>query len=287
MRIAFLLTRRVPDVPSPVLAEVARRLREAGHTVTGWIPEDVADRVDDLRPSADLYLLKSHTELAVSVAGVLHDRGAAILNDYHACLLAQDKFRAAGQLREADVATPPTWATGDLGLAVPFLAEGPLVVKPHRGHRGVGVHVVHTVEELAALTASSTPVVVQRHVPGPGADLKVYVAGDVVHAVRKPFAPDSFSRPGVPVPVTAQVHRLAQRVRRAFGLELFGVDVIEGPEGPVVVDVNYFPGYKGCHDPARGIADVVLRAAREGTPGTHVPVASTDRSRLVATRATG
>ena len=64
MRICFLLTRRVPDVPSPIVLEVQRLLERMGHEVTGWIPEDRLLRTDVLRPEADLYVLKSHTELA-------------------------------------------------------------------------------------------------------------------------------------------------------------------------------------------------------------------------------
>jgi ribosomal protein S6--L-glutamate ligase len=257
MRIAFLLTRRVPDVPSPVLLEVSRLLERRGHRVDGWIPEERLDRADTQQPDADLYVLKSHTELALSVAGLLHDRGAALLNPYPACLAAQDKITAAGRLRAAGVPTAETWVTGDLRLVAPLLEDGPLIVKPHRGHRGAGVHLVRTAAELAALPVPSVPVVVQRYIPGPGEDLKVYVVADEVFAVRKPFAADSFSRPGRPVPVTSAVREAALQTRAAFGLDLFGVDVIESPDGPVIVDVNYFPGYKGVPDVAPRIAAVI------------------------------
>jgi ribosomal protein S6--L-glutamate ligase len=257
MRIAFMLTRRVPDVPSPVLVEVCRMLRRRGHHVSGWIPEERVDRADTRQPDADLYVLKSHTELALSIAGLLHDRGAALLNPYPMCLAAQDKITAAGRLRAAGVPTAETWVTGDLRLVAPLLEDGPLIVKPHRGHRGAGVHLVRTPAELAALPVPDVPVVVQRYIPGPGEDLKVYVVADEVFAVRKPFAPDSFSRPGRPVPVTSAVREAALLTRAAFGLDLFGVDVIESPDGPVVVDVNYFPGYKGVPDVAPRIAAVI------------------------------
>ncbi|MGQ0467077.1 MAG: ATP-grasp domain-containing protein [Sporichthyaceae bacterium] len=261
MRIAFLLTRRIPDEPSPVVQAATERLEARGHRVTGWIPEDVLHRADAFVPEADLYVLKSHTELALSLAGVLHDQGVPIANPYPACLRAQDKITASQRLREAGVPTPETWITGNLELAADLLADGPLIVKPHRGHRGADVHVVHRPSELAALPVPKTPVVVQRWVSGPGQDLKVYVAGDQVYAVRKPFSADSFTRPGVSVPVSREVHDLAQRVRFAFGLELFGVDVIESPDGPVVVDVNYFPGYKGCGDVGEEVADILHAAA--------------------------
>jgi ribosomal protein S6--L-glutamate ligase len=35
------------------------------------------------------------------------------------------------------------------------------------------------------------------------------------------------------------------RLRVAFGLDIFGFDVIDALDGPVVVDVNPFPGARG------------------------------------------
>lgn len=262
MRITFLLARRVPDVPSPVLQEVAALLTASGHDVDGWIPEARLLRADDFRPDADLYLLKSHTELALSLAGVIHDQGLPVLNPYPACLRAQDKVTASQALRTAGVPAPETWLAGDLSLAEPLLEAGPLIVKPHRGHRGAGVVVVHSPAQLRSLPVPDAPMVVQRYVPGPGEDLKVYVAGEHVYAVRKEFAADSFTRPGRPVPVSGEVRDLARRVRAAFGLDLFGIDVVEGADGPAVVDVNYFPGYKGCQgNVAARIASVIQEQA--------------------------
>ena len=114
---------------------------------------------------------------------------------------------------------------------------------------------------------------VQEHIPGPGEDLKVYVVGDQVFAVRKPFSETSFAVPGRPVRVDAEVRALALRAGRALGLGLFGLDVIESPDGPVVVDANYFPGYKGVPDAGRLIGEYIdaarpaPRARRAGRGG--------------------
>lgn len=263
--IAFLLAERVPPVTSPVLVEVFDRLRIRGFDVEAGIPEQGLRRVDDLVADADLVVLKSHTELALALAGVLHGAGVRILNPYEHCLLAQDKTTAARILREAALPVPGTWLTGDVRLAAPLLTHGPLIVKPHRGHRGVGVSVVRSYDDLADISAGlgshDGPMVVQEYVEGLGEDLKVYVVGDEVFAVRKPFSPDSFTRPGRPVPVAEEVREIALRCGHAFGLGLFGIDVIESPRGPVVVDVNYFPGYKGVPDAAAFIADYIARYA--------------------------
>ena len=70
-------------------------------------------------------------------------------------------------------------------------------------------------------------------------------AGDS-EPVRKPFGPMSFAKPGRVVPVSREVEEIALRAGAALGLGLYGLDMIENPAGPVVVDLNYFPGYKGC-----------------------------------------
>lgn len=260
MKITFLLARRVPDRPSPIMSGVFAALTAAGHQVDGWIPEDRCLPVDRVAINSDRYVLKSHTEHALSYAAALRDAGADIHNDLGACLLAQDKVTAVRRLRSIDVPAPGTWLVSDPLQAANLLQAGPLILKPNRGHRGADVHRVVNRQDLAGVPSGIGPYVAQRFVPGPGEDLKVYVAGDRVWAVRKPFDPLSFTRYGRPVAVSLEVAAIAQRVRRGFGLELFGIDVIESPDGPVVVDVNYFPGYKGCPDPAPAIAATIVDA---------------------------
>ena len=117
-----------------------------------------------------------------------------------------------------------------------MIAQQPLIVKPYQGHRGAGVHVVRSVADLAAVVrAGATPdgtVVVQEFVPGPGEDFKLYIVGDYVFAVRKPFSITSFAVAGEPVAVSRDVRDLALRCGEALGLGLYGIDVIESPTGP-------------------------------------------------------
>jgi ribosomal protein S6--L-glutamate ligase len=98
---------------------------------------------------------------------------------------------------------------------------------------------------------------IQEHVDGSGEDVKVYVVGDSVFAVRKKFSPTSFTRPGRASAVSSEVREIALACGRILGLGLYGLDVLETDAGPVVVDVNYFPGYKGIPDVAPLIADYI------------------------------
>ena len=94
-----------------------------------------------------------------------------------------------------------------------------------------------------------------------GFDLKVYVVEDRVFAVRKPFSTDSFTRPGRPCAVPTGVGEIARRCGRVFGLGLYGLDLVETEGGPVVVDLNTFPGYKGVPGVSLHIADYIARYA--------------------------
>jgi ribosomal protein S6--L-glutamate ligase len=257
MRLYFILVRRVPPVVSPVLVKVFDILRRRGFEVESGIPEEMVVRPDRLSVEHDLYVLKSHTDLSLSLAGVLAAQGARLLNPYESCLAAQDKIVASRRLRAAGVPTPRTWVTGELALLEPFVNERPVVVKPYRGHRGVDVAVVRTAAELAALPRPTVPMLVQEHVDGGREDLKLYVVGSEVFAVRKPFSPTSFTRPGRPCEVDGELREIARSCGRALGLGLYGLDVIESTDGPVVVDVNTFPGYKGVPDVAPLIADYI------------------------------
>jgi ribosomal protein S6--L-glutamate ligase len=262
VRLYFLLVRRVPPVPSPVLVEAFELLEDRGFVVDGGIAEELVDRADTVRPKHDLYVLKSHTELSLSLAGALHAGGARFLNPYPSCAATQNKVVAARRLRAAGVPVPRTWVTGELALLHPIVRETPLVVKPYLGHRGVGVHVVRTPDELSRIPTPDGAFVAQEYVEGDGEDVKLYVVGDEVSCVRKPFSPESFTVPGRPSAVTPELEEIALRAGRALGLGLYGLDVIEGPDGPVVVDTNYFPGYKGVPGAAASIASYVERYAR-------------------------
>jgi ribosomal protein S6--L-glutamate ligase len=257
MRLYFILARRVPPVPSPVLVDVFDILGRRGFEIDSGIPEETVLRPDRLLVEADLYLLKSHTELSLSLAGVLAAQGARLLNPYESCLAAQDKIVASRRLQAAGVPAPRTWVTGELERLEPVVAETPLVVKPYRGHRGVDVTLVHDAVDLAALGRPTVPMLVQEYVEGRGEDLKVYVVGEEVFAVRKPFSATSFTRPGRPCEVDGELREIARACGRALGLGLYGLDLVEGPEGRVVVDVNTFPGYKGVPDVAPLIADYI------------------------------
>lgn len=280
MKLFFMVVRRVPPVPSPILVETYDRLRARGYEVGESIAEEILTRCDEVDIENDLYILKSHTELSLSLAGALYTRGARLLNPYPSCALTQNKIIVSRLLSEAGVPAPRSWVTADFSLLRELAAETPLIVKPYMGHRGAGITKVTSPEDLDKLVAPDFPMIIQELIPGHGEDLKVYVVGDEVHGVQKPFSETSFSVPGRPVPISDEVRDLARRVGRICGLGLYGLDIIESPHGPFVVDVNYFPGYKGVPGAAELIADYIDNYAQGRitltTPGAAATSAAAD-----------
>jgi ribosomal protein S6--L-glutamate ligase len=140
----------------------------------------------------------------------------------------------------------------------------PLVIKPYRGHRGNGVRLVQTVDELSTIPQPRSPVLIQEFVAGTGDDLKVYVVGKEVFGVRKrslglTSEPQSEqpSLEGLPCEVSDEVRDIAVRCGEALGLGLYGLDVLETESGPKVVDLNSFPSYRGAVDAAPFITDYI------------------------------
>src|SRR5207249_6034889 len=203
--------------PNPVLVAVFDILKARGVQVEIGIAEQMLLRPEELSVSHDLYILKSHTDLWLSLAGVLHLQGARLLNPYLSCIAAQNKIMTARRLHAAGIPIPRSWVTGNLNLLSVVAAERPLVMKPFDGRRGNGVHIVNEPRQLASVPSPRRPVLVQEFVPGSGEELKVYVIGSEVFAARQSSAihgkcaKNGKSLQRIPCPVSDEVRRIALR----------------------------------------------------------------------------
>src|SRR6266571_6624421 len=256
-RLYFMLAfRNNSAAPNLALAEVFAILKRKGFRIEIGFAESLLLQPGSLSAKADLYILKSHTDLWLSLAGVLHFQGARVLNPYLACIATQNKIMTAWRLSSAGVPIPRSWVTGDLKLLLSLAAQRQLIMKPYDGVRGNGIHIVNEPRELASVPPPQRPVLVQEYLPG-CEELKVYVIGDEVFAMRQPPSRNGCARPRAACPVSPKVRKIALRCGQVAGLGLYGLDMVEGPNGPVVVDLNYFPSYRGVPKAAPLIADYI------------------------------
>ncbi len=192
--------------------------------------------------------------------------GVRTVNRSSAVAAVRDKAAMAAAMVSAGIPTPPTWVGPAAQLAAAIEpAAYPLVVKPIFGDNGLGVRLVAGPEDLPGQMSPAGPILAQRLVPGDGTDVKVYSVGSRRWAVRVPSLFGG-QGPGTgdpqPVPLTGDLAELAAACGRVFGLDLFGVDCLVTPDGPVVLEVNDFPNYRGAEGSDEALADYVLGFAR-------------------------
>ncbi|MEU6233084.1 alpha-L-glutamate ligase [Kitasatospora sp. NPDC047058] len=297
MRVCLL----TPDPGHPLLAATAALLAP-DHRVESLDPT-TGDTPPDGRlgpgPLADVYLLKARTPQALALARHLEERGAPVINSAAATAFCQDRTAmadladraglpfaatrtAAGIAELAESVGPEDRAAGLAG-AGPLPATGlryPIVVKSRHSRRHDLVARVDGPEQLRALAARwpGEPVIAQPYLANTGWDQKLWVVDGQVFCDRRrsELAPGAGLPAGGegrfgPAELPADRAALARRVGEVFGLDVYGVDLLDGPAEPVIVDVNAFPGIRGQAGAPEALAALALRAAARGGGNPRLP----------------
>jgi ribosomal protein S6--L-glutamate ligase len=250
------------------MPDVVRLLTEMGVKVDVIYPEEQLTSLANVRVEHDLYVLKSGTELALSLAGALHAAGATILNPYPVAAMLRDKIVFTRALQKAGLPVPETYVTAHPEQLAPLLDKGSLVLKPHRGSLGRGIHVVWDADELNAVPTNEGPVFAQRYHKPQGRDRKIYCIGGQVFGVERVWPVQTYEEKlGQPFTVTPDLCEIALQCGSAFGIETYGLDVIISDGRPYVVDMSSFPGFKGVPDAALRLAGYIFSAGQRVLAG--------------------
>ena len=267
LRIGFLLphysTRSRSFMPAVVQA-----VAELGAVVDIIHPVDHAVDLSEIRVEHDLYVLRQTSRLSLSLGGALHALGAVIVNPYPVSAALSDKILASRILQAAGVPTPVTYLASQPDQLLPPLESGPLIVKPYRGGGGHQIRIVRTPAELAAVDCGRDPVFAQRYHENDGRDRKIYAVGGELFGVKKVFPRRTEEEKfGEPFTLSPELRDIAVRCGEAFGVDLYGVDIIEGGGMPYVVDMCSIPGFKGVPDAIGLLAQYFYRAAERAARG--------------------
>jgi ribosomal protein S6--L-glutamate ligase len=269
MKVGIITTRGKAGRGPSVMDEVVRRLSEQGAAVELIYPEERLIDVAAVRVEHDLYVLKSSAEAALSFTAILHAAGARTLNPYPVVAMMKDKVVATKVLQAADVPLPDTFITTQAKQLAELLDAGPLVVKPFwGGSQGRGVQIVEAAGELDKIESSQGILFAQRYHKPDGRDHKIYSIGDEIFGVMRVWPARTYEEKlGEPFEVSPEMREITMRCGRAFGVDLFGLDIITSEGRPYVVDINTFPGFKGVADASALLADYIFNAARRALAG--------------------
>lgn len=269
-----------PRSKTSVTYEILEGLKAGGADVQVVTERSGLIDLEHFQFDYDLYLFKSHSPLAESLAAAAHYRGAKLLNQYPATMKVRDKVLTSTLLLQAGLPTPRTFVTDALETLRPVVREMPIVVKPYRGRRGQGIEVCldeaqfdSLVNRRAAASGEADDdgggedgtalgdrlIFAQEYLDHEPFDYKAYAVGDYVHAIKRIFpATTKEEKAGHPVGDDPELTALVRRCGEVFGLDLYGVDLVKTKQGYSVIEVNCFPGYKGVPDGGSRIARFIL-----------------------------
>jgi len=249
-----------PETPHhPVIGVALQKLR-ATHNVrlldVRTLTDAEAITEEEQYPLADLYLLKSHAPQALAVAHVLEQKGALVINSWAASVACQDRVLMAQRMHDANLPWPFTRSFSTLGSLVAdretlTTLSFPQIIKSYYSHRGDLVDKVDSIDQLEMLAPewSQEPIVLQEFAAGDGWDIKMWVIDQQIFAARRrtPLEPGASKEdfPISPEELPTEWAYIAKEIGRVFNMRLFGIDLLMTERGPIIVDVNGFPGFRG------------------------------------------
>jgi len=173
---------------------------------------------------------------------------------------SRDKLRCMQILSRHQIGIPQTTFVRDRADILPAIERvggAPVIIKLLEGTQGVGVILADSVKVAEAIieTLHSTKqnVLVQKFVSeSKGRDVRAFVIGDRVVAAMRRVAQGQEFRSNVHRGGKTEVIELDQayqdtavRSAQIMGLRVAGVDMLEGKDGPQVMEVNSSPGLEG------------------------------------------
>jgi len=205
--------------------------------------------------------------------------GVKVFNPSSAIERAVDKYYALTLLEEAGVPVPRTIVVENAHRALDAFHElgGDVVVKPVFGSRGIGITRVSDPEIAQRIFRSLDflhhVLYLQEFVRHGRKDIRAFVVGDrVIAAMRRVGRgwKTNVSQGAKPVTLKPdpELERLVVAAAKTIGCEIAGVDVMEGPKGRMVNEINSQPGFRGLQsvtetDIAGQIVDYVVTRVKE------------------------
>ncbi|MDA0281449.1 MAG: RimK family alpha-L-glutamate ligase [Proteobacteria bacterium] len=181
-------------------------------------------------------------------------------NTAHGIANSRDKLRSLQILSRHHIGIPRTTFVVDKKDVMPAIKRvggAPVVIKLIEGTQGIGVLLAESTQSAASiielLQSQKQNVLVQKFVAeSKGKDIRAFVVGDRVVAAMRRTAEGQEFRSNVhrggsaeAVDLPDEYRETAVRATQILGLQVAGVDMLEGANGPQIMEVNSSPGLEG------------------------------------------
>lgn len=217
----------------------------------------------------DAVISRNRNPLGLALLYQAESASVITINSHSAIQRVRNKAKMAIALSQAGIPCAHTYLADDASdLSSLSHREFPLILKATYGDNSQGLRLVRDPRELADIFWGNNLTLAQKYMENDGYDLKLYVYGDNVFAMRKP-SPFSSSNPTVKaemvIPNQKQID-IALHCGQLFGLELYGVDALELADGSTsVIEVNDFPNYTAVPDAAARLTSYIFDRVKGST----------------------
>jgi ribosomal protein S6--L-glutamate ligase len=252
-RVSVGLVLGKPPRRSPVLPEIIVRLRRLGVTVRVHVQDRDPRIVPPWLLGTDVVALRGLRDATLRALLPAERAGARFADPPSALLAARDRASVHDRLAATGIAVPSHRCVGTWSEVGRMAGTRRVVVKHPSGEVGRSRHVVAPAGAPPREPPFPGPYLVEDHVAGGSPEVKLYRFGDRVVAAR--------AAEGTEVTVPEGHADLAGRVGDALALSMVGIDVLDGPEGPTVVDVNPFPSARRIGHGAMLVSEHLLDLA--------------------------
>jgi RimK family alpha-L-glutamate ligase len=196
--------------------------------------------------------------------------GLYVINPPEAIEHCVDKYDLLAILEENGIPVPRTVATENVDEASRAFIElgGDAVVKPIFGSRGIGSTRVKDAEIAStifrAITFYHGVIYLQEFVLHGFSDIRAFVVGDRVIAAMRRVAngwKTNYSQGARPESIRLDkiMEDMAIKSAKLIECKIAGVDILESPKGPLIVEVNSQPGWRGLQSITKAnIADEII-----------------------------
>jgi len=196
--------------------------------------------------------------------------GLYVINPPEAIEHCVDKYDLLAILEDNGIPIPHTAATENVDDALKAFNElgGDVVVKPIFGSRGIGSTRIQDSEIAStifrAITFYHGVIYIQEFVRHGFSDIRAFVVGDHVVAAMRRVADSwktNYSQGARPeqIRLDKSMEEMAVKSAKLIECKIAGVDILESPRGPLVIEVNSQPGWRGLQSVTRiNIADEIV-----------------------------
>lgn len=222
------------------------------------------------------------TKYGTSIVRQFESQGSFTTASSIAIVRSRDKLRSMQLLARYGVGIPKTVfarETADLEDVIAQAGGTPLIIKVARGTHGNGVVLAETKKAaqavMQAFYVEGVSFLVQEFVKeSAGTDIRAFVVGGkVVASMQRQSLDDDFRSnlhqggEGVPIKLTDDERKTAQKAAKAMGLPVCGVDMMRSDHGPLVLEVNASPGFGIETVTGRNVAEKIIEYVEQNAKG--------------------